>query len=54
MYKIKVIRLSKKVKGKKTLKVKCEVPFIDRLKAIKYTIGFSLLFIYRLLSYASF
>ena len=37
---------------KKILRVKRGVLFADRLKAIKYTMRFSLLFIYRLFSYS--
>lgn len=41
------------MKDEKSLKVKCGVSFIDRLKVIEYAMRFFLLFIYNLLFYPS-
>lgn len=54
MCKIKVIWSDKKVKDEQTLRVKRGVEFIDKLKTNKYTMKFTLLFIYCLFSYSSF
>lgn len=39
MYSTKVTYVKEKIKSIKTQKVKCGVPFVDRLKAIEYTMG---------------
>lgn len=53
MYSTKVTYVKEKIKSIKTQKVKCGVPFVDRLKAIEYTMGLFFLFIYYLLFYPS-
>ena len=47
----RLCKLDKKKKGEKTLKVKCKVLFISKLKVIKNFIRFSLLFIYSIFFY---
>ncbi len=42
------------MKSEKNIKVKYEVLFINKLKAIEYILRFSLLFIYYIFSYPSF
>ena len=47
------VNLVKKVKSKKTPRVKHGILFVGRLKVIKHAIGFSPLFIYCLLFYST-